>query len=447
MTEARPLGPDDFAALMARLGPFEPRPRIAVAVSGGADSLALALLAAEWAVARGGEAAALTVDHQLRPTSAAEAAQVAEWLGRHGIPHHILEWQGSKPASDLQAAARQARHGLLGRFCADAGILHLLLGHHREDQAETLLLRLGRGSGVDGLSAMAAVQPTPWGQLLRPLLDVSRDRLAATLKARGQDWVEDPSNRNPAFARVRLRALAPLLAAEGLSPARLGATAGRMGRARSALEQAVAAAAVAGTFFHPAGFARLDLAHFRTLPEEVALRLLSRLLLSIGGGAYSPRLERLERLFQELCNGPVVARTLAGCRLAPEGGELLVCREPSRMQGRVALVPGAVVTWDGRFRVEVRADAAAGLWLGPLGVQGWRRVAALMKPARPLALPALVRPSLPTLYSEDGPTLYGEDGISAVPHLGYNHDFMHSTLRSMVPFPMVPVTAAVRCLV
>lgn len=432
-----PLTPAEFDASMARLGPFEAAPRLAVAVSGGADSMALALLAADWAAARGGSVVALTVDHGLRPGSGAEAAEVGGRLAALGIAHEVLHWEGPKPAADLQAAAREARYRLLGDRCRAGGVLHLLLAHHRDDQAETLLLRLGRGSGVDGLAAMAPVQETPWGRLLRPLLGVARERLAATLAARGQGWTEDPSNANAAFARVRLRRLLPVLAAEGLTPARLAATAGRLGRARTALEAALSEAALHTVVLHPAGFARLDPAGFARLPAEVRLRLLSRLLRAVGGGNYAPRLERLERLAADLMGGLGGARTLAGCRVAPDRGAILVCREAARLAPPVALAPGAEIRWDGRFLVRVAADAPSGLALGALGPRGWRQMAARMD--APLSVPAAARPSLPALYDQDG--------VSAVPHLGYNLAMVRRTLLSMVPSPAVPLTVAGHCLV
>ncbi|CAA7620888.1 tRNA(Ile)-lysidine synthase [Candidatus Terasakiella magnetica] len=434
------LNDDDFTALMAPLGPFERVPRLALGVSGGADSLALALLAARWAERRGGDVVALTVDHGLRPESGVEAAQVAGWLAAHRIRHEILVWEGDKPGADLQAAARDARRALLGGYCARHGILHLLLAHHREDQAETFLLRLARGSGVDGLAAMALAQPTHWGRILRPLLAVPRARLAATLIAQGQTWIEDPSNRNAAFARVRMRRLAFVLAAEGLTAPRLAATAGHMARARAALEQAVADAAAARVEMHEAGYAWLDLNGLAHLPEEVGLRLLSRLLGMVGGGAYGPRLERLERLWAEFSHGLETARTLGGCRVVPEkSGRVLICREPAKMEAMVSLSAGNDVFWDGRFRVRCSSDLPPGYGLGGLGGEGWRKITALVKPARLPAVPAAARPSLPALY--------GEDGISAVPHLGYNRGDAGECPVVLEAAPAIRLTMAGRLLV
>ena len=425
---------------MAPLGPFEPCPLLVVAVSGGADSLALALLADEWARAKGGGVVALTVDHGLRPGSAAEAAQVGVWLTAIGIEHHVLRWEGDKPAADVQAAARAARYRLLESWCLDHGALHLLLGHHQDDQAETLLLRLGRGSGVDGLAAMAAIEETRSLRLLRPLLDVPSARLRAGLAAAGHSWVEDPSNVNPAYARVRWRRLAPHLAAEGLTPARLGATARRLGRARAALEGQVAEAVSRHVTLHPAGFGLLAGEALAALPEEIGLRLLARLVLAIGGGAYVPRLERLERLYHDLTGGGRAARTLAGCRLIVQRDKsLLVCREAAKVAGPLDLCPGQTMCWDGRFRLAVAAGAPPSLSVAALGLQGWREIGRRVAGALP-TIPAAVRPTLPAIMDEDG--------VCAVPHLGYNRggDGV-SVLDWIVPVGTNPLTVAGRRLV
>jgi len=167
-----PIGKAEFARLMAALGPYEERPRIAVACSGGPDSLALALLVHDWAEGCGGAATALIVDHGMRTASAAEAAQAARLLSIRDVASRILRRRGGRPARGVQVVARTARFALLTRWCAENDHLHLALAHHREDQAETVLLRLARGSGVDGLAAMAAIAETPSVRLLRPLLNI-----------------------------------------------------------------------------------------------------------------------------------------------------------------------------------------------------------------------------------------------------------------------------------
>lgn len=434
------LTPAEFAGLMAPLGPFEARPRVAVAVSGGADSLCLALLAHHWAVALGGQAVALTVDHGLRPEAAVEAAQVGAWLAAQGMEHHVLRWEGAKPAADIQAEARTARYALLEGWCAANDVLHLLLAHHQDDQAETLLLRLARGSGVDGLAAMAPVSETFSLRLLRPFLGVPRARLAATLAARGLGWIEDPSNRNAAFARVRMRNLMPVLEGEGMSASRLAATARRLGRARAALEDGVAEAAARHVEMHAAGYAVVAADVFRQLSEEVGLRLLARLVQAIGGASHPPREERVAALHARLCRDGACAATLAGCCFAPWRGRLLVCREVARMAPPVPLTPGAPVTWDGRFRAQVAEDAPTGLSLGALGASGWKHVAAQSLGRPVLPFPALVRATLPAVYDRQG--------LCDVAHLGYNQSSATKTvLRWIVAVPAVSLTAGGRCLV
>lgn len=427
---------------MAALGPFEPRPQIAVGVSGGPDSLALCLLAHDWVKSSSGRAVALTVDHRLRPESRAEARQVHAWLGDRRIPHHILVWQGPKPRSGIQAAARAARYELLIGWCRDHGLLHLLFAHQLEDQAETFLLRLARGSGVEGLAAMARVSEGADVRVLRPLLAVPQARLTATLRARGQPWIEDPSNRNLAYARVRIRGLWPALAAEGLDARRLAATARSMGRARDALESAAADLLARAATVAPEGYAYLDPAALARSPMEVALRALARTLMCVGGRGYPPRLERLERLHGALIAGELAkARTLWGCRIRLQGPELLVCREVAAASQRITVVPGACVTWDGRFRVAIadrRLPSGKGgrggrVTLARLGREGWAEVAAAEPRLRRTVIPPPVRPSLPALW--DG------RGVAEVPHLGYRRRAARAAagVRSIVFSPPIPL--------
>lgn len=403
--------PDWFADRMNALGPFEGNPHIAIACSGGPDSMALALLADRWARGRGGRATALVVDHGLRPESRQEAATVCGWLAGAGIDAVTLVRQGPPPASDRQAAARRARYALMKAWCRNAGVLHLLLGHHREDQAETLLLRLARGSGVDGLAAMAPLLEAADVRLLRPLLETPRARLAEFLEEEGRPYVRDPSNDDASFARVRMRKAIPALQDEGLSPSRLAATARRMGRARMALERSATQLLARAAVIYPEGYARLAPGPLCDAHEEVGLRALSRLLTCVGGSDYGPRLERLERLYAWLRNGRSAGsgRTLGGCRILWRGNGILVCREAAATRGSVAAVDGAV--WDARFRLALGERAAPGLRFGQLGRAGWEQLVRSRPALRKTVLPAPVRAALPALWALDA--------VVAVPHLNY----------------------------
>jgi tRNA(Ile)-lysidine synthase len=406
--ETRPLDADEFRALMAPLGPFERRPMLAVAVSGGADSLALCLLADGWARERHGTAVGLTVDHGIREAAAEEAGRVGGWLAAHGIAHHILVWRPPPRLRNIQATARVARYALLTGWCRAAGCLHLLTAHHREDQAETLLMRLARGSGLDGLAGIAALRESADCRLLRPLLGVPQLRLAAVLRAAGQPWIEDPSNRDGHYARVRLRGSAALLAREGLSASRLAATARHLGRARAALEDVVTELLTRAATLHPAGFALLDSGAIGAAAPEVALRALARLAATIGGSDQVPRLERLERLYGALVGGLQAGRTLGGCRFLPWRDTILVCREPASAEPPRPVRPDSSLCWDGRFVVRLAPGAPGGLTVGALGSGGFDRLDA---PDRGPTIPSAARETLPALRDLVG--------IVSVPHLNY----------------------------
>lgn len=397
------LSQDDVTRLMGPLGPFEPAPCIAVGVSGGADSLALCLLLGDWAKARGGRVVALTVDHRLRPGSTAEARRVARRLAPMGVEHRILTWSGAKPASNLQATARAARYRLLGDWCANRGVLHLATAHHLDDQAETLLLRLGRGSGLDGLAAMPAVSEMDEMRLLRPLLNVPKRCLEATLAARGIDWEEDPSNSDTAFRRIQVRRLLANVGDQILDPKRLAAAAGHLGRARSALEQDTSRLLARAAEIDPAGFAWLDPEPVASAPREIGLRALSRLVRAVGGRPYTPRLDRLERLYARLPAGPAAGATLGGSRFLPRRGRVLIVREAAGLPS-ASVQPGEGLRWDGRFAVRVArsADQSRALTLTPLGEEGWRHIAGSVHSELAGAVPPEARAVVPALFDVAG---------------------------------------------
>ncbi|HEX6142949.1 MAG TPA: tRNA lysidine(34) synthetase TilS [Geminicoccaceae bacterium] len=369
-------GIDDaaFARLLERLGPFEAQPKLAVAVSGGPDSLALTLLLVTWARARGGSLLALTVDHGLRAGSTDEAAMVGQWVRRLGVAQVVLPWTGDKPASGIQARAREARYRLLEEHCRAAGILHLLLAHHRDDQAETVALRRVRGSGPRGLAGMAAVVERRDLRLLRPLLTVPKAELIQILRRSRHPWIEDPSNRSPAFARTALR-----------RPPQpdLPAIDHRLAARRSAHDRCLADWLARHARVDPLGFIDLDQPAYADAAAELRPDILLRVLLTVGGNVYPPRSTALARLSEALAAGARVA-TLAGVRLERAGARLRAVRESGAIRcDRQSL--GRAVWFDHRFRVTSlcgRSDLA----VVALGEQGWRmrRRLAEARPHRPV---------------------------------------------------------------
>ncbi len=408
-TADAPISGREFAELMARLGPFESKPAVAVACSGGADSMALTGLMHDWSQANGGTLTALIVDHAIRPESAAEARMVSGWLATRNIDHEVLVWRGATFDSGLQAAARTARYALLSNWCEARACLHLAVAHHQEDQAETVLLRLARGSGVDGLSAMAPVTETRTLRIIRPLLSVSRARLRRTLEVQQLAHVEDPSNRSDRFARVRMRMLGPVLDSEGMTPRRLAATAANMARARESLDAASTKLLARSAILHDAGYAILQPDLLATAPRETGLRALASVLSCIGGAGYPPRFERLERLYDLIGDIPLRGgRTLAGCRVLGRKTGVLICREVAAIREPLLRASGEIF-WDNRFRMRFPDGGKAEIQ--PLGRAGWLDIVSVMPELKKARIPAAVRPSLPAIC-RNGQVL-------AVPHLGF----------------------------
>ena len=408
---------DTFAQAMADFGPFESRPHLAAAVSGGADSLALVVLADRWVRARGGRVTALTLDHGLRPASAGEARQVGAWLGQRGIAHRILDWPGAKPLSAIQARARAARHAILGDWCRDAGVLHLLFAHQREDQAETLLLRLAGGSGPDGLAGMSALVERPEARILRPLLGVSRRALETFLAGLGQEWIEDPSNRDPRFARTRVRKALPAFAAQGVTAETLATAARRFADVRIALEAATAGLLAMAACVHPAGFAVLSFSEFRLAPAEIAARALARALAAVGGRVHPPALERAARILNMASAKPegsgnvaALARCVVELRQNSGSAELVLRREARGLPAPEPVASTFRRGWDGRFDL-MAPDCAKSLVLAPLGEDGWIEIVRAAPTLRYCTIPRPVCAVLPAFRDHQG--------VIRVPHLGY----------------------------
>jgi tRNA(Ile)-lysidine synthase len=368
-----PISSSEARAAFASLTRF---PRLALAVSGGADSMALLHLMAEWRAEGEGkpDLTVLTVDHGLRAESREEAALVARMAKRLGLPHAILTWTRTvAPSGGLQERAREARYDLMAGYCHAHDIPALVTAHHLDDQAETFLMRLKRGSGLDGLAAIP--EESVWSGIvvLRPLLDMPKARLAATLTAAGVGWAEDPSNRDERFERARMRANREALAKLGLTPEALARSARRLRRARAALDDAAQAFLRDHGAMSEAGYCLVDRAALIAAPEEIALRVLARTVNAVSGREAPLQLAKLESLLDGLGENPKAAHTLGGCRLQPIGGRLGVFRE-TRGTGlpSLQLAPGERALWDNRFAVELRSGASAPVTIAALGEARWR---------------------------------------------------------------------------
>lgn len=316
--------------------------QIGIAVSGGGDSMALLHLTRAWASVRGVTLSAITIDHNLRDSSAEEAAHVAQWCADLGVAHTTRVWRDWDRNGNLQDAARQARYRMINDWRGD--IEHILIGHTLDDQAETLLLRLKRGSGVDGMTGMKHVTHHPSGMtLIRPLLNTTRQDLRDYLVGCDQPWFDDPSNDNAAFDRIAMRQLLPQLASAGISLDRFALMATHMQRAQDALNH------TARDVFQNIGRQQgtdliFDQAGFFAAHSEIKSRLLSAGLCWISGNAYRPRFEALQRVLSEVQDGK--ASSLHGCLIYPHQNTLRITREYAATQGSADQT-----VWDGRWQV------------------------------------------------------------------------------------------------
>ncbi|MBU6463547.1 MAG: tRNA lysidine(34) synthetase TilS [Bradyrhizobium sp.] len=346
---------DDDSAISASeakglFADWKTAPAIVLAVSGGPDSVALMWLMVRWrrALARGPRLVAVTVDHGLRAASAREASDVKRLARSLGLPHHTLRWRGAKPKTGLPAAARAERYRLLAEAAQDHGATHILTAHTRDDQAETLLMRLLRGSGIAGLAAMATQSLRHGVVLARPLLQVSKARLVATLQKAKIGFADDPSNRDMHFTRPRLRALMPALAAEGGDPANLARLAARLARANAAVEVLADGAErylalKDRAALHVGPRAKIfDFEAFAAVPEEIRVRLLQRAIGRFGHegpaelGKVEALLSALERAgAKKKPRGPhpKLKQTLAGAMISLAGGRIRIEPAPPRRHG------------------------------------------------------------------------------------------------------------------
>ena len=392
-----------------------PLSHITLAVSGGGDSMALMHLAAHWAEAHAVQCHVVTIDHGLRSGSASEARFVAQAAAELGLSHDTLCWAGWSGQGNLQDQARQARYRLLDDARGASQLV--LMGHTLDDQAETFLMRLKRGSGVDGLAGIPlcrfvsseAQEDGYW--VLRPLLGISRQALREYLDENKVRWVEDPSNQDTNYERIQMRQLISDISEGGLSASVLAETAARMGQAKEALDQQVRRLARdLGQEHH--GDMTLDLQALLEEPTEVSDRLIAAVLCWVSSNPYRPRYAALRRCLQAVAEG--AAQSLHGCVLYPCKGQLRITREYQAVAD-VSVAASAKALWDGRWRLRFAQPAppeAAGWYVRPLGEAGAQAV-------RPLLLS-----DIPFRSLTSHPALFDRSGaLQTVPGLSKNPPF------------------------
>lgn len=305
---------------------------IAVAVSGGGDSMALAILLADWVKDKNIKLHAITVDHGLRAESADEAKMVAKILRPLGITHKILKWDGEKPKTKIQEAARDARYRLMSEYCASKKITYLCIAHHGQDQMETILFRMAKGTGLDGMAGMRPAHILDNGlTLLRPLLPVSHQDLLETLKSRKIEWIEDPSNENDRYARVRIRNIIDVLENEGLSPARISSLSNRIYQSIHLIDYLIDKEYKSIILNKDTERIEINYNELLPLPPEGKVRILKMLISEFQSHKkYAARLEDIERLASKM-DDQFKGATLGGCQFSKKKDTLhITLQKPKR---------------------------------------------------------------------------------------------------------------------
>lgn len=402
-----------FDKAMAAFGLLK-APRIAVAVSGGADSMALCRLAHRYVKRNGGELLAFTVNHGLRPESSEECFFVSEEMKQLDIPHTLLEWRENKPTAGIEKAARKARYALLFEACREKGCSNLLLGHHRQDQAETFLLREKMHSGPMGLAGMSACRSFAYGRMLRPLLSIPPESLRRYNLSIGQKWVEDPTNVSHEYERGRMRQTLTENDFETAFQKSL-----KYGMQRRAVEEKMS------LFMRPfldvsnMGYVFFPQKAFLELERTTALYCLAEILRSIANKAYFPSCDSLEKLLDMMRAGTFSGATLSGCRIAPASkGRFLVWREFDDLPPPLDVKGKSFFYWD-RFSFLLSEPFQETVMVKPLENK--------MK----------VNEEGPKRCFYVLPALFNNEGLFLVPHLGYKQTDVSCTVTFAPLFPLL----------
>ena len=392
-----------FYEAMREFYPFEDDAELVVAVSGGSDSMALTFLLNDYVAKYGGKLVALTVDHGLRPESASEAAEVHAVLTKHGIHHEILPWHGDKPHTAVEEKAREARYDLLFTYMRERGLLHLFVAHTMDEQAETFLLRMRRGSGIEGLSAINAEVLYRDLRVLRPLLGFTKNELRDYLKEKGIDWVDDPANFDTSYDRVKVRHLLKIMDGYGLGAECIDRAVSGIKRAKNAIDVYATKVMAETVSLDFCGFVRLDAERLLSHPQEVVFRVLSRIIFVVSGNHVPVRLEKIASLADRLTSVGK-GMTLGGCFIKQYRGKVVFVRE-------VSFLPPKVVFADkGRWgHFTISAPGFRGI-LGALGADGYAQIR------------EKTRKRYFSAVTYGLPALFHDKKVVFVPHLRYYAD-------------------------
>ncbi|RZI47215.1 tRNA lysidine(34) synthetase TilS [Rickettsiales endosymbiont of Peranema trichophorum] len=327
--------------------------RVGLSVSGGIDSMCLCHLSQFWSARKGIDLTCLVVDHKLRQESSVEAEYVVSILESYGLRAKILPIFWNKPLSNIQKAAREARYDLLTKYCQENGLEYLFTGHNKDDQAETVLMRISRGSGVNGAIGIPTQTILNGIKIIRPLLPFHRHQICYTISKAGWSWVEDKSNQNQLFERVKIRTLFSQLSNKELWINRLALFADNMNRVRTFIDQEVDSCFYRMCNINIYGFIFCEHLDFCALHEEIALKLLSKIINKFNGGKEVCRLASLLHLYKNIKAQQILHKTLGGVEIVKKKDKILFYRELRSVESSKHILPNAEITWDNRFVIEL----------------------------------------------------------------------------------------------
>jgi tRNA(Ile)-lysidine synthase len=374
-----------------------PSVKIGVAVSGGADSMLLCFLTHSYCLKYGIPFEAIIIDHKLRLESTKEVRITEQFLVKNGILAKVITWEGTKPQANIQAKAREARYRLLAQYCNSNAFTHLLTGHHMNDQAETIFMRIIRGSGVDGINGISPVSEIYGIKLIRPLLQFSRSQIITCMNQIQWPYVDDPSNKNTKFKRVLVRSLLAHHDFEKLSD-RLILLGENASRVSDYLHKQTAFFIEGSCKLSNFGTACLDYGKFTAEHIEIALRALVKILMLVGGNTYPPRLKTLKLLYQKLLDASVNKLTAGGCIISLKKNKILFVREYDAIPKHTLVVANQPTIWDNRFIINSGIDG----YIAPIAKQDFHfRLKPLLNKLQ-LVPAAEIIETLPAFYDNEG---------------------------------------------
>lgn len=402
---------------------------IAVAISGGADSIFLCLSLVKWASLKGIKIVGLTVDHMLRPESTAEANTVHAWLTQENIEHHILTWHKDSFPSNIQDSARIARYELLLNWCKANGVNCLALGHSLDDQYETVLQRLSHHSGPLGLSSIAMTRQLDDTLLIRPLLPVCRADIIEALQGFEKKWIEDPSNKNTDYTRILIRSRKQEYSRYHLTSARISSFQNTMQNFRQTMEKTCKKFTAKHVQIFSQGYCLVERSALLEESDELICYLISVYLQELSGNKYPPSADKVNHILTKIKDG--VAHTSHGCRILCVKNQILICRELAAIPQKTKLNEQNTLKWDNRFEFQstvhthsLPSHCCAGMTWGkgkvhplsnendiiiqPLG-KNWLdfKENEILK-----SLPSAVKPTLPSIWQKER--------LLNIPHLDYH---------------------------